>query len=104
MSERKNVLALANKIALPMGKIKYGDPEYKALDVVCTDAMADVGVVLESTEHPQTAEEVAKNAENRWKKPKRTCGICRLRVSVFSIPATASTVTGCRSGFPASLK
>ena len=58
----EKVLALANKINRTepgkKGALTYDDPEYKLLEPVITDEMAEVGVCLDFR-HPLTAEEVA---------------------------------------------
>ncbi|MEG1243384.1 MAG: pyridine nucleotide-disulfide oxidoreductase, partial [Oscillospiraceae bacterium] len=56
------VLAFANRINRTengkKGALTYDDPEYKLLEPVITDEMADVGIHLEFR-HPLSAEEVA---------------------------------------------
>jgi len=58
----EKVLALANKISRvkqgSKSEIKPEDPEYKILEPVVTDEMAEVGIHLELRK-PQTAQEVA---------------------------------------------
>ena len=60
---KKKVLELANKIGAGITggviKVKYTDPEYKILEPVTTDEMAEIALRLE-VRKPKSVEEVAR--------------------------------------------
>lgn len=87
MAVKKKGLKLANKITIESKtgvRIKPADPEYKILEPVVTEEMAEVGLALK-VRKPQTLEEVAKKCGKSLEETKKllwdlaVAGVCLIK-------------------------
>lgn len=103
MAARKNILKLARKISGPVAMLIDLDenaPEYKVLNCVVTDEMAEVALAME-LRGPCRWRPSQSGAKSRWRKPDGWWISWPKPACASSIPKTGWICLNCRCSCPA---